>query len=920
MIIGRTEELAALMALVGDLCRLGGRALLVRGQAGAGKTTLLEEAARCASAEGGATVVRACGVETESELPFAGLVDLVSPIATERSALPAPQAEALAGALALGPPRPGDRLAICVAALGLLRAAALARPVLAVVDDVQWLDQASRECVLYAARRTGGAVSVLLAVRDGAPAAAAIEGARLPELHLGALDRAAARTLLGRVAPDLAPPVARALVGAAAGNPLALVELPGTLSPDQRAGVAPLPNPLAPGARVGAVYEARIAALPPATREALLVAAAYEGDDLATLAAAGAAVDRLADAEAGALVRLESDRLVFGHPLIRGAAYRGASASARRDAHRALAAVLGGERRAWHLAAAAAGPDEDAAAGLEQFAADAQARRAFASASAAFERAARLTPGATVRRRRICAAADAAAAAGDAGRAVALFAEAAESVSDPLEHARVEHRRAAVMAWSGSVREAAGLLVEGADRVLVVAPDVAAVMLADAAAASTARNDYHGAAALVTRATALLGDGMEPHIRAHVLTITGWVRLLRGDGPGARDTLTRARTLAAGADPLGPAGHWLHFLVRARIAAGELECALTESLALCDQAREAGALSALGGALAVAADASLRLGQWAATDALTREAIRIASDTRQHVWHGYALTFAAWLAAARGDVAKARLLGAEAGALAEAIPTGLRYVHGAMGFLALGQDRVDDAIAELETVERLLRGSGLEEPTFVAWAPDLVEAYARAGRTRDATRLLDVLTREAAGAATATAEAPAMRCRGLLAADFDDCFGAALALDDERPMPFERARTLLAYGRRLHRARRRSEARTRLREALEGFQHLGAEAWAEQADHELRAAGARRRSTRSDALTPQERRVAAAVVRGASNREVAAELFLAPKTVEFHLGQIYRKLGVHSRTKLAAVLDRELKTRDSPGASARGAT
>jgi DNA-binding CsgD family transcriptional regulator len=445
-------------------------------------------------------------------------------------------------------------------------------------------------------------------------------------------------------------------------------------------------------------------------------------------------------------------------------------------------------------------------------------------------------------------------------------------------------------------------------------------MLADAAAVFTARNDYHRAAALAGRATALLSDAMDPHTQAHVLTIRGWARLLRGDGAGARETLARARTLAAGADPLGPAGQWLHFLVRARIASGELECALTESLALCDRAREAGALSALGGALIVAADASLRLGQWSAADELAHEAIRLAGDTRQNVWHGYALTFAAWLAAARGEVADAVRHCAEARALAAAIPTGLRYVHGTLGFLALGQDRVDEAIAELEAVERLLQGSGLEEPTFVAWAPDLVEAYVRAGRTRDAKRLLGVLTRQAASAANPAAEAPAMRCRGLLANDFDDCFAAALELDHERPMPFERARTLLAYGRRLHRARRRSEARSRLREALDGFTHLGADPWVEQAQHELRAAGARRRSQRSDALTPQEQRVAAAVVRGASNREVAAELFLAPKTVEFHLSQIYRKLGIHSRTRLAAVIDQELKTRDSPGASARSLT
>jgi DNA-binding NarL/FixJ family response regulator len=202
----------------------------------------------------------------------------------------------------------------------------------------------------------------------------------------------------------------------------------------------------------------------------------------------------------------------------------------------------------------------------------------------------------------------------------------------------------------------------------------------------------------------------------------------------------------------------------------------------------------------------------------------------------------------------------------------------------------------------LVSGSGLEEPAIVSWAPDLVEAYVRARRPDDARRVLAMLERQAASSCTAFAGAAAARCRGLVVDDFEPAFAAALALDDRRPLPFERARTLLALGCRLHRARRRAEARERLREALAGFEALGAAAWAAQAQHELRAAGARRRPARSPGLTPQEQRVASAVRRGASNREIAAEMFLAPKTIEFHLGQIYRKLGIHSRTQLVAAL------------------
>jgi DNA-binding CsgD family transcriptional regulator len=231
-------------------------------------------------------------------------------------------------------------------------------------------------------------------------------------------------------------------------------------------------------------------------------------------------------------------------------------------------------------------------------------------------------------------------------------------------------------------------------------------------------------------------------------------------------------------------------------------------------------------------------------------------------------------------------------------------VRGALGFLELGLDRFDAAICELEAVERLTQETGVEEPVIVPWAQDLVEAYARQGRTDAARRVLALLERQAVCSASPVAAAAAARCRGLLDDDFDAAFAAALAFDDRRPMPFERARTLLAFGCRLNRAGRRAAARPHLRAALEGFNRLHADAWGRQAEAELRAAGGRHRPSARDnrALTAQERRVAAAVRRGASNRDIAADLFLSPKTVEFHLRQIYRKLDVRSRTQLVAVL------------------
>ncbi|HET9972151.1 MAG TPA: ATP-binding protein, partial [Streptosporangiaceae bacterium] len=278
MIVSRATELSRLDAVLAGLAAGQGEALVLHGEAGIGKTTLLEALAERAG--GTVTVVRACGAETEAELAFSALADLLEPVLGDLPALPAPQAAALRGALALGPPvtgapAPGDRLAVCVAALGVLRAAARQRPVLAVVDDLQWVDAASRECIEYAARRAGGPLAVVLAARD--PWSARVG---LPELRVGPVDEAGAAALLRSRAPGLAPSAAAAITQAAAGNPLALTELPATLTPGQRAGTEALALPLAPGRRLQRAFSGRVGALDAPARRALLIAAAYAGPGL----------------------------------------------------------------------------------------------------------------------------------------------------------------------------------------------------------------------------------------------------------------------------------------------------------------------------------------------------------------------------------------------------------------------------------------------------------------------------------------------------------------------------------------------------------------------------------------------------------------------------------------------------------------
>ena len=916
MIISREAELRRLDDLLTALIRGEGGALIVHGDAGIGKTTLLNALAERSG--DAVTVVRACGAETEMELPFSALADLLGPVLSHLDALPVPQAAVLMSALALEPPRPGDRLAVCVATLGVLRAAARSRPVLAIVDDVQWVDASSRECIEYVARRADGTLAVVLAARDPLYP---LERVRLPALAVGPVADAAAAELLRHRAPELAPPVVAAITYAATGNPLALVELPATLTAGQRTGVTALELPLAPGGRLQRAFAGRIDGLDDKARQALLIAAAHAGTELAVIAeacrAAGTDAGYLADAEASGLVRLGVGQVSFTHPLIRGMVYKEARAAHRRAAHAALAAVLrdNDDRRAWHLAAATIEPDEAVAVALERAGRQAITRRAYAAGAGALERAARLTPDPDAASRRLVMAGQAAAGAGLADRALALLAEAAEVTADAVQRASAQHLRGRTLIWRGRGAEATPLLVEQASRAAARSPVLAAVMLSDAANGAVGINSYLEAEHLARRAAELLGDAGDPAVRGAVLTMRGWTLILRGKAPEARPVLTEAFRLADDVDPLGPDWPWLHILLRALIPLGEFEQARDKNAVLCRRAQDAGALAILCSARLVVADAAFRLSDWEAADDAARQTLELAGDVGQRHRAGWALTVRTRILAAQGRAEESRAAAAAALAIAESdrISTGLRFARGALGFLELGLDRVDAAISELEAVERLTEGSGHGEPVIVPWLQDLVEAYARQGRPGDARRVLARLERQAASTTVPVAAAAAARCRGMLDDDFEPAFARALAWDDRRPMPFERARTLLAFGRRLHRSCRRAEARQRLRGALEGFERLHADAWARQAEAELRAAGARRRQERDDhALTPQELRVAAAVQRGASNRDIAADLFLSPKTVEFHLRQIYRKLDVHSRTQLVAALadsPRPTKTR-----------
>lgn len=914
MLIGRERELAQLTGLIDDAVNGGAHALLVRGEAGIGKTALLEAVGEVAR-ERGVRVLYVAGVETEAELAFSSLQDLLSPVIDRRSLLPAPQAASLAAALALAPGVPGDRLTVCVATLGLLEHISVDGPLLVLVDDLPWLDAASQECILFAARRAQGRLAMVFAARDDDVDDLA-QRARLPELAVPGLDHAVVLRLLMQAAPDLVASVAEVLSEAADGNPLAVRELVAALAPAQRSGLADLPLPLPPGRRLNDLYRQQIRALPDDTQVALLVAAAYQGDELRVIGSACAAlagdVASLAVAEDAQLVRISTGRLLFAHPLVRGAVYHQSTARLRRVVHGALANVLQGESRAWHRGAATLVPDEDVARELEGAGQAALARRGPGPASFALERAAQLTPDPQRCARRLLAAGEAAFAAGSPDRASALLGQAAQETSDLAVRAAANHRRGQTLMVSAQLSSAVDLLTTQAEPVKAAHPSLAAAMLAEAAIACTVAADCRRALRLAEEAASLVEGGAPLEVRALVAATlrTSWV--FRASPGQAHPLLAEADDLAGSVDPLSPAGQSIAVALNLRLWTGEFERVRDEAMATQARAQELGALSALPLLLVTEAECHYRLGDWTAAARAAAEAVATGQDFNQPTSAGHGQLLIVRLAAARGDDEKGcRATIAAMITLAEdsGARSGIAFSVAALGFLELGLGRIAPAIEQLERVAQFYLASGMEEPTLIPWEADLVEAYLRAGATEDAQVALAVMGRRAEAAGIPTATAAYRRCRGMVERDFDEHFHAALRADEQRPMPFERARTLLAYGRRLHRVRRRAEARAVLHEAVSGFQQLGAAPWLAQAEAELLAAGGRRTSaaTRelgSQTLTPHERHVAETVARGISNRQAAAELFLSPKTVEFHLVHVYRKLGITSRAQLAAALRR----------------
>lgn len=924
--VGRDAEVATIGALVRAAREGRSGVLLVSGEPGIGKTALLAAARRAAD---GALVLEATGSEAESRLAFAGLADLLGPVLGLLDEIPEPQAVALRGALALGPPRPGDRFTAYAATLSLLAAAAERRPVVCIVDDAQWLDRESFEAVQFAGRRLGAeGVALLIGARtDASPLT---DATTLPHLRLRRLDDAAAARLLEEhVTASPSPEVRRALVAGAAGNPLALIEVGSGLAEAQLTGRAPLPDPLPVGPHLGRALLRPLDALPEATRRALLVASAGDGSAAylaEALRADDSSLSDLEPAERAGVVVVGPSRVLFSHPLVRAAVYQAAPAPDRRRAHAAHAAAAGHVneagalgRRAWHLALASAGPDESVAAELERAAEEALGRNAHAAATEALEAAGRLSPDDAARGRRLLAAAGSAVAAGAFARATALLDEVVALVADGPQAIEAQVMRGYVEMFGGSARRAVTMLTSAADALEEDAPWMAAALLAQATAPAQLRGDGETMRRLARRADRLAADA-PPEVRVIVTTAVTSAETYAGR-PFALPTGTfehLARQATAG-DPM--AHFWAVAVAQFSILNEDYPAALAWLEGFITDARATSRPSALPFPLCMRADVLLRLSRLREARADATEAAQVADETGQALMASFAHGVIARIDAICGRAddcrAHARLSIADV-AVTEAEIL-LSYADAALGLLALGEGRLADALTRLSAIDQRLVSLGAPHPLIVPFAQDLIEARIRLGQRAEAARDLDRLAAHPA-ATGRWPRAVVARCRGLLASDddFEGFFAEAREILDGSPPPFERARIALCLGERRRRARRPSAARAPLEEALAAFEALGAAPWIAWTRRELRAAGGlpvERRPASAPSLTAQELRVALAVAEGATNKEAAAALMISPKTVEYHLARVYTKMGIRSRSELARRMARETSASLTDGAT-----
>jgi DNA-binding CsgD family transcriptional regulator len=898
---GRRNECEALDAQLQRIAVGQSSVLVLRGEAGIGKTALLDYVAERAS---GSRILRAVGVQSEMELAYAGLHQLCAVLLERIAELPAPQRDALRAAFGSQDDSTADPFAVALAVLGLLSEAAETAPIVCLVDDVQWLDRASAQAVAFVARRLlAERIAMVFAVREPSDVP---ELAGLPDVAVEGLPDDEARLLLASGIPGrLDERVRDRIVAETRGNPLALLELPRGMTPADLAGGFGLPGVGALAGRIEQIFVGRIGSLPSDSRKLLVLAAAEPLGDVTLLWRAaerlGIAPDAAEPAEAAGLVELAA-RVQFRHPLVRSAAYRTASPRDRRQAHDALAAATDADadpdRRAWHRAHASVGLDETVAAELERSAARAQRRGGAAAAAAFLQRAAELTPDPARRGARALAGGQAKLEAAAPEAAAALLAMADLCPLDDYQRARSQRLRAQITFSLSRGNEALPSLLDAARRMAALNADEARDTYLEAFAAAIYAGDLGdqdevrevAAAALAGPARSQPPDAVDDLVRALATVFTEG---LPAGVPPLRTALEAFRRAADGAIDVN---RWIW--LACRLAFDLWDERLSDELGRrgIRLARESGTLSILPIAAAFSAGLHVHAGEFAAASALLEESAAISQMTGTAPLV-YALPM---LAAYRGDEAQTVALHdvAHRDAIARGQGLALSMLGCARAVLYNGLGRYDEAVTAAVPASAP-DGLGVYALALV----ELIEGAVRSGRPQLAATTLDRLAERTQASNTDWALGIEARSRALLTdgSAAETLYEEAVTRLARGNVALHLARAKLVYGEWLRRENRRLDAREQLGAAHELFDSFGAAAFAERARRELLATGETARRRTADAfslLTPQEGQIARLAGDGLTNPEIGAQLFISPRTVEYHLRKIYPKLDISSRKEL----------------------
>jgi DNA-binding CsgD family transcriptional regulator len=892
MLRGRRVETAALDGLLERAQNGESAALVLRGEPGIGKTALLEHLVEQAAPN--FRIERAAGVESEMELPFAGMHQLCAAMLGSLDRLPGPQHEALCAAFGLKDGGRPDQFLVALAVLSLLSATADERPLLCVVDDAQWFDRVSAQALAFAVREPGD------------------WHAGIPEIEIGGLRNGAARSLLSSVVQGrLDDQVRDRIVAETKGNPLALLELPRGLTAAELAGGFGPPTAIPLSGQIEQSFRRRLDALPAGTQQLLLIAAADPLGDPGLLWRAGESLglgmDAVRPAEEIGLITIHA-RVEFQHSLVRSAVYGRAPIAERRVVHRALAeatdVAVDPDHRAWHLAQAAADPDEDVAAELQRSAGRAHARGGLAAAAAILERAAVLTPDPVRWTERALIAAQTTYEAGAPDDALRTLTAIDARPLDALQRATLERLRAQI---GFSLREgthAPGMLLRAAEGLAPLDPVLARETFLEALEAATYAGRFNpgrGIVDLGEAARAAAPAAATPTAVDELLdglmtwTVDGYVRSV---APFHRALETLCDEAAT---PAAVGSRWLWLAGHVAVALWDDEAwhrLITHQIQL---ARDAGALTVLPFALNSAAGLAVLTGDFAGADSLLAESLAITSATGRPPMAHPAPVLAAW----RGQREEAAVLIDTA--IQDATPRG----DGRQITLAEYATAVlNNGLAEYETAFAAAREAarhdelGLQERVL----PELIEAAVRTGEHAVARDALAQLSERAEASGTHWALGVAAYSRALVEDDdgADALYRSALEHLDRSRIAGQRARVHLLYGEWLRRRRQRVEARDQLHAAYDTFAAMGARAFAERARTELLATGAharKRTEETRDALTPQEAQIARLAAGGAPNAEIAAQLFISSSTVAYHLRKVFRKLDITSRRQLTTALD-----------------